>query len=76
MKGGGNVDRVSIEEAIAEAGLKKKYVAAQLGISETYINTYLRNASEISVKNAAIICSLTGKDMNELDFGQEGQREE
>ena len=43
------MERISIEEAIAEAGLKKKYVAAQLGISETYINTYLRNASEISV---------------------------
>lgn len=65
------MDRIPIERAIAEAGLKKKYVASQLGVSETYINTYLRNASEISVKNAAIICSLTGKDMNELDFGQD-----
>lgn len=63
--------RIPIEQAINEAGLKKKYVAAQLGISETYINAYLQNAKEISVKNASILCKLTGKTMNELDFGQE-----
>lgn len=37
-------ERISIEEAIREAGLKKKYVANELGVSETYINEYLKKA--------------------------------
>lgn len=63
--------RVSIDQAIKDAGLKKKYVALQLGISEAYYSTYIQNASEISIKNALIICKLTGKQLNELDFGQD-----
>lgn len=35
-------ERISIEEAIRESGLKKKYVANELGVSETYINEYLK----------------------------------
>lgn len=65
------MERVSIEKAISEAGLKKKYVASKLGISETYINAYLENPSNISIKNAAIICELTGRKMDEIDFGQD-----
>lgn len=65
------MDRVSIDQAIKDAGLKKKYVASQLGISETYYSTYIQNASDISIKNALIICKLTGKQLNELDFGQD-----
>lgn len=62
--------RVSIDQAIKDAGLKKKYVADQLGISDAYLSTYIKNSSDISVKNATIICKLTGKTMDELDFGQ------
>lgn len=51
-------ERISIEEAIREAGLKKKYVANELGVSETYINEYLKKPGSISVKNASIICKL------------------
>lgn len=65
------MDRVSIDQALKEAGLKKKYVAEKLGVSDTYFSTYIKNASEISVKNAMIICELTGKEMDQLDFGQE-----
>jgi len=65
------MDRVSIDQAIKNAGLKKKYVASQLGISEAYYSTYIQNASDISIKNALIICKLTGKQLNELDFGQD-----
>lgn len=65
------MNRVSIDQAIKDAGLKKKYVASQLGISETYYSTYIQNASDISIKNALIICKLTGKQLNELDFGQD-----
>lgn len=65
------MDRISIDQAIKDAGLKKKYVASQLGISETYYSTYIQNASDISIKNALIICKLTGKQLNELDFGQD-----
>lgn len=36
-------ERISIEEAIQEAGLKKKFVANELGISETYLPEYLKN---------------------------------
>ncbi|BFL35500.1 hypothetical protein K380107A5_08710 [Holdemania massiliensis] len=63
--------RVSIDQAIKDAGLKKKYVAEQLDISDAYLSAYLKNSSDISVKNAAIICKLTGKTLDELDFGQE-----
>ena len=49
-------ERISIEEAIREAGLKKKYVANELGVSDTYINEYLKKPGSISVKNASIIC--------------------
>ena len=63
--------RISIDQAIKDAGLKKKYVASQLGISEAYYSTYIQNASDISIRNAMIICKLTGKALNELDFGQE-----
>lgn len=63
--------RVSIDQAIKDSGLKKKYVADQLGISDAYLSAYIKNSSDISVKNAAIICKLTGKTMDELDFGQE-----
>lgn len=52
-------ERISIEEAIRESGLKKKYVANELGVSETYINEYLKKPGSISVKNASIICKLT-----------------
>lgn len=65
------MDRVSIDQAIKDAGLKKKFVASQLGISEAYYSTYIQNASDISIKNALIICKLTGKQLNELDFGQD-----
>lgn len=65
------MDRISIDQAIKDAGLKKKYVASQLGITETYYSTYIQNASDISIKNALIICKLTGKQLNELDFGQD-----
>lgn len=51
-------ERISIEEAIREAGLKKKYVANKLGVSDTYINEYLKKPGSISVKNASIICKL------------------
>lgn len=59
-------ERISIEEAIREAGLKKKYVANELGVSETYINEYLKKPGSISVKNASIICKLTNKKLNEM----------
>lgn len=49
---------IFIEEAIREAGLKKKYVANKLGVSDTYINEYLKKPGSISVKNASIICKL------------------
>ena len=62
--------RIKIEDAIADAGLKKKYVAERLGIHETYLNTYLSSPEKISVENASILCGLTGKKMDELDFGQ------
>lgn len=65
------MDRVSIDQAIKDAGLKKKYVASQLGISEAYYSTYIQNASDISIRNALIICKLTGRQLNELDFGQD-----
>lgn len=64
-------ERISIEEAIREAGLKKKYVANELGVSETYINEYLKKPGSISVKNASIICKLTNKKLNEIDFGED-----
>ena len=51
-------ERISIEEAIREAGLKKKYVVNKLGVSDTYINEYLKKLGSISVKNASIICKL------------------
>lgn len=51
-------ERISIEEAIREAGLKKKYVANKLGVSDTYLNEYLKKPGSISVKNASIICKL------------------
>ena len=51
-------ERISIEETIREAGLKKKYVANELGVSDTYINEYLKKPGSISVKNASIICKL------------------
>lgn len=51
-------ERISIEEAIREAGLKKKYVANKLGVSDTYINEYLKKPGSISVKNASIVCKL------------------
>ena len=62
---------VSIETAIKEAGLKKSFVASKLGIANTYLKEYLQNPCKISVKNAEIICKLTGKSMNEIDFGQD-----
>lgn len=65
------MDRVSIDQAIKDAGLKKKYVASQLGISEAYYSTYIQNASDISIRNALIICKLTGRQLSELDFGQD-----
>ena len=43
-------ERISIEEAIREAGLKRKYVANKLGVSDTYINEYLKKPGSISVK--------------------------
>lgn len=66
-------ERISIEEAIRESGLKKKYVANELGVSETetYINEYLKKPGSISVKNASIICKLTNKKLNEIDFGED-----
>ena len=64
-------ERISIEEAIREAGLKKKYVANELGVSETYINEYLKKPGSISIKNASIICKLTKKKLNEIDFGED-----
>ena len=64
-------ERISIEEAIKEAGLKKKYVASELGVSETYINEYLKKPSSISIRNASIICKLTNKKLNEIDFGDD-----
>lgn len=65
------VDRISIDQALKDAGLKKKYVAEKLGVSYAYLSTYIKNSSEISVKNAMILCELTGKEMDDLDFGQE-----
>ena len=64
-------ERISIEEAIQEAGLKKKFVANELGISETYLPEYLKKSSSISIKNAAIICRLTKRSMNEINFGED-----
>ena len=64
-------ERISIEEAIQEAGLKKKFVANELGISETYLPEYLKKPSSISIKNAAIICRLTKRSMNEINFGDD-----
>lgn len=63
--------RISIDEAIKEAGLKKKCVADKLGINEAYYSTYIKNASKISIKNALIICELTGRSLDEIDFGQD-----
>lgn len=63
--------RTNILDAINEAGLKKKFVADKLGIGETYINQYLSKPNNITLRNALIICSLTGKSLNELDFGEE-----
>ena len=60
-KGSDNMERVSIETAIKEAGLKKSFVASKLGIANTYLKEYLQNPCKISVKNAEIICKLTGK---------------
>ena len=62
--------RVKIEQAISEAGLKKKYVAEQLGINECYLSAYLSKPNNITVEKASIICKLVGRKMDELDFGQ------
>ena len=61
--------RVSIEEAINNAGLKKSFVAEKLGITSTYLSSYLKNPEKISIEKATIICELTGKKMSEIDFG-------
>lgn len=60
--------RIPVDTALNETGLKKKYIAEKLGVTPGYLNVYLANPEEISIKNAAIICELTGKSMSELDF--------
>lgn len=60
--------RIPVDVALENTGLKKKYIAEKLGVTPGYLNVYLANPQEISIKNAAIICELTGKQMSELDF--------
>ena len=62
-------DRIPINQALEETGLKKKFIAEKLGINPNYLKQYLSNARNISIENAAIICELTGKKINQLDFG-------
>lgn len=62
-------NRVSIPDAIEKSGIKKGFLAKQLGISRQYLNKYLSRPDEISVKNAIVIANLTGYSLDSLDFG-------
>lgn len=61
--------RIKINEAIKQAGVKKGYIANQIGISKTYFNQYISKPSSISIENAITLCQLTNRRLDELDFG-------
>ena len=65
-------ERISIEEAIREAGLKRKYVANKLGVSDTYINEYLSNVKEFYKKDENKIFKLIYRLAYENCFLKEG----
>ena len=60
--------RKSIDQAINESGLKKKYVAEKLGISPQYLITILKHPENLTVERACTLCVILDCKFYELDF--------
>lgn len=58
-----------IVDAVEESGLKKSYIAKQLGISSCYFSSWIKKPREMSMQQAYTLCRLLGMEMAELDFG-------
>lgn len=59
------MNRTPVAEALEKSGYKKSYIAQKLNISPAYYCFF--------IKQAEMICTLTGKEMHELDFGTDEQ---
>lgn len=62
-------NRIPVSQALDNCGYKKSYIANKLGISPSYYCFFIKHPEKISIKQAEIICDLTGKTLDELDFG-------
>lgn len=47
-----------LERVIAESGLKKGYIAEQLGVSRTTLNNYITNKAEFRVSQVNTLSTL------------------
>lgn len=60
--------RIPVAEALNDCGYKKSYIANRLKISPAYYCFFIKHPEKMSVKQAEVVCDLTRKSMDELDF--------
>lgn len=64
-----------LEEAIQQSGLKKSFIAQQLGMSRPTFNAYLKGKAEFRVTHMNILCDLlriNPEQRETIFFGQDG----
>lgn len=56
-----------LEERIAQKGLKKRYIAEQVGLSRQGLNNCIKNKAEFRATHMAILCDLLDIDVHEKE---------
>ena len=56
-----------LEKRIAQAGLKKQYIAERIGLSRQHLNNCIHNRAEFRATQMAILCDLLSIDIQEKE---------
>ncbi|WP_303194397.1 helix-turn-helix domain-containing protein [Thomasclavelia spiroformis] len=60
--------RISINDAIEQSGLKKNYIAREIGVSPGYFAEFISRPDNMTIKQVTIFCKLVGKTIDEIDW--------
>lgn len=61
-------ERITVLEAIEKSGLKKSYIARELGVSPGYFAEFISRPDNMTIKQVTKFCELMDKEINDIDW--------
>lgn len=62
--------RLKVTEVITQSGLKKSYIANELGVSVGYFSNFIKDPGNWSVRQSQKFCQLVGLSFDEIDWSK------